>query len=292
MTPVMASRILFPDLAAIWPGDPHPEEAAFVTLALTLLPNGLIGLTLSAILAAAMTSIDTQLNFLASILIRDVYVRLRTGSAGKPPSQKEQLTASRLTAIVLGILATITAIFFQRWKSVFEVALNYYSWFGPSMLTPVMLGFLFRRTPSWSAMASATSGLIVVFVLNVFTSFGDIQYEVNILAGVGTSTLVFFLSAFWPERLPAAVERIRLFFVDQDTPAEVEGLRWSGNALASYQIVGVLTMGIGGVVVFLGLVPASMPVHLITVVLGAGTVFLGWLMIWYFRRQTKLMSKG
>jgi hypothetical protein len=51
-------------------------------------------------------------------------------------------------------------------------------------------------------------------------------------------------------------------------------------------------MGIGGVVVFLGLVPASMPVHLITVVLGAGTVFLGWLMIWYFRRQTKLMSKG
>jgi solute:Na+ symporter, SSS family len=291
MAPTMASRVLFPDLAAIWPGDPHPEEAAFVTLALSLLPNGLIGLTLSAILAAAMTSIDTQLNFLASILIRDVYVRLRTGATDTPPAQKEQLTASRITAIVLGILATITAIFFQRWKSVFDVALNYYSWFSPSMLTPVMLGFLFRRTPSWSAIASATAGLLVVFVLNVFMSFGDVQYEINIFAGVGTSALVFFLTAFWPERLPAAVERIRLFFVDQDTPAEVEGLRWSGNALASYQIVGVLTAGIGCVVILLGLVPSSLAVHVITIALGAGTAFLGWLMTSYFRRQTKLISK-
>ena len=144
----MASRVLFPDIASLWPGDPHPEESAFVTLALTLLPNGLIGLTLSAILAAAMTSIDTQLNYLASILIRDVYVASsHQRRRARSRHEKEQLTASRITAIVLGILATATAIFFQRWKSVFEVALNYYSWFGPSMLTPVMLGFLYPPDP-------------------------------------------------------------------------------------------------------------------------------------------------
>jgi Na+/proline symporter len=292
IAPTLAARVLFPDIASMWPGDPHPEESAFVTLALTLLPNGLIGLTLSAILAAAMTSIDTQLNYLASILIRDVYVRVRTTPAGVLPGEKEQLTASRITAIILGLLATATAIFFQRWKSVFEVALNYYSWFGPSMLTPVMLGFLIRRTPSWSAIASSTAGLIVVLFVNVFISFDGFQYEANIIAGIGISSIVFLLTALWPERSVAVLERIKAFFVDQDTPANDEDLRWSGNALSSYQIVGVLTAGIGSVVVLLGLVPASLPVHILTVVLGAGTAFLGWLMTWYFRRQSRIINRG
>lgn len=291
IAPTLAARVLFPDIAAMWPGDPHPEESAFVTLALTLLPNGLIGLTLSAILAAAMTSIDTQLNYLASILIRDVYVRVRTSAEGAPPHEAEQLRASRITAIILGVLATATALFFQRWKSVFDVALNYYSWFGPSMLTPVMLGFLYRKTPSWSAIASSSAGLAVVLVVNVFMSFGDAQYEANIIAGVGCSSLVFFLTALWPERSAAAVERIKAFFADQETPAADEALRWSGNALSSYRIVGVLTAGIGTVVLLLGLVPSSIPVHILTVVLGGGTAFLGWLMTWYFRKQSRVLGR-
>ena len=292
IAPTMAARVLFPDIASMWPGDQHPEESAFVTLALTLLPNGLIGLVLSAILAAAMTSIDTQLNYLASILIRDVYVRIRTTPAGVEPDQKEQLTASRITAIVLGVLATATALFFQRWKSVFDVALSYYSWFGPSMLTPVMLGFLIRRTPSWSAIVSSAAGLIIVLVVNVFIPFDGYQYEANIIAGVGISSLVFLLTALWPERSEAALERVKRFFMDLETPATDESLRWSGNAVSSYQIVGVLTASIGTVVVLLGLVPASMPVHILTVGLGTATAFLGWLMTWYFRRQSRIMNKG
>ncbi|MBP1657506.1 MAG: hypothetical protein H6Q31_2107, partial [Bacteroidetes bacterium] len=45
------------------------------------------------------------------------------------------------------------------------------------------------------------------------------------------------------------------------------------------------------VVVALAFVPASMAVHAITLACGGGTAFLGWLMTWYFRRQSKLLSK-
>ncbi|MEK7249113.1 MAG: hypothetical protein AAB209_01690, partial [Bacteroidota bacterium] len=68
IAPTMAARLMFPSIGTIWPQLTEPAEASFVTLALTLLPNGLIGLTISAILAATMTSVDTQLNYLASIL--------------------------------------------------------------------------------------------------------------------------------------------------------------------------------------------------------------------------------
>ncbi|NNE35219.1 MAG: hypothetical protein HKN13_08290, partial [Rhodothermales bacterium] len=38
--PVMASRVLYPDLASMWPELNEPTEAAFVTLALGVLPHG------------------------------------------------------------------------------------------------------------------------------------------------------------------------------------------------------------------------------------------------------------
>jgi hypothetical protein len=117
------------------------------------------------------------------------------------------------------------------------------------------------------------------------------QYEVNIFGGVGVASLVFFLSSLWKEKDPAALQSHHAFAADLATPAVDEHLRWSGNALSSYRIVGVLTIAIGLVVIALGFVPASMAVHAITLVCGAGTAFMGWLMMWYFRRQTRLLSK-
>ncbi len=292
IAPTMGARVLFPDIASLWPQLAEPAEASYVTLALTLLPNGLIGLTLSAILAATMTSIDTQLNYLASILVRDVYVKIREDFMGVIAGQKEQLTAGRLTAFTLGILAIITAIIVQRTKGVFDFALMYYSWFAPSMLTPVMLGFVYKKTPSWSAIAAATAGLVLVFVVNVLVDVAPYQYEVNIFGGVGVTTLVFFLSGLWKERNPSILKSQGAFSVDMQTPAVDDHLRWSGNALSSYRIVGFLTATIGVVVIALGFVPTTMFVHVITLVLGAGTASLGWLMVWYFRRQTRLLKKA
>ncbi len=291
LAPTMAARVMFPDMATLWPQLTDPAEASFVTLALTLLPNGLIGLTISAILAATMTSIDTQLNYIASILVRDVYVKLRSNITGSAPGAKEQLNTGRITAFSLGILAIITAILVQRTKGVFDFALMYYSWFGPSMLTPVMLGLVYKKTPSWSAIASATAGLVVIFIVNVLVDVNPYQYEVNIFGGVGVSALVFFLTAFWKEKNPAILETQRAFAEDLATPAMEEHLRWSGNALSSYRIVGLLTLTIGIVVIALAFVPSSMAVHVITLACGAGTAFIGWLMTWYFRRQSKVLSK-
>jgi SSS family solute:Na+ symporter len=291
LAPTMAARVMFPDMSLLWPQLTEPSEGAFVTLALTLLPNGLIGLTISAILAATMTSIDTQLNYLASILVRDVYAKLRATFSGSEPGGKEQLTAGRITAFSLGILAIITAILVQRTKGVFDFALMYYSWFGPAMFTPVMLGLVYKNTPSWSAAASATAGLVVIFITNVLIDVTPYQYEVNIFGGVGVASLVFFLSALWKKKDTVNLEGQKALAVDLATPAVDEHLRWSGNALASYRIVGLLTIGIGVVVFALGFVPASLAVHAITLICGIGTASLGWLMMWYFRRQSKLFGK-
>jgi len=286
IAPTMVARILWPSIGTLWPQLAEPAEASFVTLALTLLPNGLIGLTISAILAATMTSIDTQLNYLASILVRDVYVRIKTEGFHAAPGEREQLLMGRITAFSLGILAIITAIIVQRSKGVFDFALMYYSWFAPSMLMPVMLGFLVKKTPSWSAMASATAGLVVVMITNVFIDVTPYQYEVNIFGGVGIATLVFFLSRMFGETDATAPDRQARFADDLASPVHDEGLGWGANALSSYRIVGLITAAIGITVIGLALVPTSSEVRILTVTLGLGTAGLGGLMVWFFHRET------
>jgi Na+/proline symporter len=285
IAPTMAGRVLFPDMPSLWPQLSEPSEASFVTLALTLLPNGLIGLTISAILAATMTHTDTALNYLASILVRDVYMKVKKAFSLPAPSERRQLFVARITTFTLGFMAITTAIIVQRTKGVFDFALMYYSWFTPSMMTPVMLGFLYTKTPSWSAIASATVSLAFVLICNTVVDVRPYQYEVNIFGGILVAAVVFFLSALRPERNAAAQERIEAFATDLRTPATGKSSVWDKNALHSYLVVGVLIVLIGGAVLLLMIVPAGIEVRTLTLIMGLATMALGGGMLLYFRRQ-------
>lgn len=285
IAPTMAARLLFPSIGTLWPQLTEPAEASFVTLALTLLPNGLIGLTISAILAATMTSVDTQLNYLGSILVRDVYVKVRNAVGVDSPSERHQLLIGRLTAFGLGLLAIVTAIIVQRTHGVFDFALMYYSWFAPSMLTPVMLGLVYTRTPSWSANASATAGLVMVCLVNLVFSVEPYQYEWNIFGGVAVSTVVFFLSARWTEKNSDRRASLQAFSRDLAHPATEVPLHWDPNALQSYKIIGVVTIGIGVALLALDLIPGSGDVAMLNLVTGICTVAFGVAILWYFKRQ-------
>ena len=292
IAPTMAARLLFPNIASIWPQLAEPSEASFVTLALTLLPNGLIGLTLSAILAATMTTNDTSLNYLASILVRDVYIRAKRALGHPAPDAGRQLKIARITTFTLGVLAIGTAIILQRSHGVFDFALMYYSWFGPSMATPVMLGLVYTKTPSWSCIAASTVSLIGVLLGNTVINMNPYQYEFNIFGGILLAAAVFFLSSLWQDKEPAVLERIRSFALDLKTPAVAQSLVWDRNALYSYKVVGVLTMAIGAALLLMMLVPAAVEVRLLTLLTGLTHVALGGGMLWYFGRQLKLIRSG
>lgn len=287
IAPTMAARLLFPEMGKIWPQLADPTEASFVTLALTLLPHGIIGVTVSAILAATMSSVDTELNYVASIIVRDVYMRLKKTFTSEEPTEQQQLRLGRRAVFILGSLAIVVALMVQQAKGVFEFALMYYSWFTPSMLTPVMLGLVYTKTPSWSAIAAVTTGLILVLACNVVFDMGSHQYEANVFVGVLSSGLVFFISSFWPDKNAQIRARIAAFAKDLATPALASEAAWDVNALSSYKVVGVLSAGIGLVLMLLTLVPASSEVHWLNFVAGLGAFVVGLSMMWYFRKKTR-----
>jgi solute:Na+ symporter, SSS family len=291
IAPSMTARYLFPPMAELWPQLSDPAEASFVTLALALLPNGLIGISISAILAATMSSVDTQINYLASILVKDVYVKARSKIKFVEPNERQQLRMGRIAAFTLGVLAIGTALLVQRTKGVFDFALMYYSWFAPSMYTPIMLGFIYTKTPSWSGIASVTAGLVVVLFFNVVLDVSAFQYQFNIFGGVLTSSAIFFLSSLWKDSKQETIERMERFQTDLNTPVVSTGTEIDRNALNSYKIVGLLTAVIGLILMLLDLVPASEEVHRLNFLAGLCTFILGAAMLWYFRREVRSASR-
>ncbi|NUM78261.1 hypothetical protein HUU40_28200 [candidate division KSB1 bacterium] len=286
IAPAMAARVLLPSMKELWPQLAEPAEASFVTLSLMLLPNGMIGVTMSALLAATTSAVDTGLNYLASILVRDVYLRLKKNFSQPEPSQNQQLRMGRVIVLVLGAMAIASALIVQRAKGVFEFALMYYSWFTPSMLTPVMLGFIYTKTPSWSAIVSALTGLLLVLACNVVFDFSTHQYEANIFVGVFASALIFFLSSFWRERDPQAVTRIKDFAQQLQTPALATERGWDPNTMQSYKVIGVLTAAVGIVLILLTFVPASSAALWLNAIAGFSSLAVGLWMVWFFKRKT------
>ena len=83
----------------------QPADSLVPTFMMSYLPSGLRGLLLAAILAAAMSSIDSALNSLAAVTLEDV--------VGIPPS-RQNVWLSRGTSLGWGLFAIGSGLVFAR----------------------------------------------------------------------------------------------------------------------------------------------------------------------------------
>jgi Na+/proline symporter len=268
--PVLASRVLYPDLGAMWPGLAEPTEAAFVTLALDILPHGMLGIIVAAMFAATMSSADTMLNWLAAVLTRDAYAPGRLRLTGKAPSDKNQLRFGRLCVAAMGLVAIWIAFNMEKLGGVFDVHTKASSLYSAPMFIPVLLGLAITRTPWWSGIASFGFGVFAVIAVSLFANltqglpadsfaslFLDIEldvlgmrvtrYELQMLVGALASTACFLGSMAWDRRTGDYAVRIEALERDLATPAlappdapvDLRGLQ-------AYRLTGRLTLIIGG----------------------------------------------
>jgi hypothetical protein len=137
------------------------------------LPWGAAGLILAALLAASMSSIDSGLNSICTLVVMDLHRRYGWGKAwlagklGKQPDQLDEADELRLAqplTLAIGLAATAfslaVAIFADR--DIFTIMVEVANTFGAPLLAVFLLGMLTRRTTS-------TAALIAMIVGSVFT---------------------------------------------------------------------------------------------------------------------------
>ncbi|MCF3650267.1 sodium:solute symporter family transporter [Synoicihabitans lomoniglobus] len=270
--PVMAARVLFPDMGAIWPQFANPAEASFVSLALLLLPHGMIGFVVSAILSATLGQANDAFNWLAATITRDIVVPLRRRFTGKTLGEKAQLRVAWLTMTIVGVLGVVVAFVIPRFGGAFEFALIYFS-LTASFQMPVALGMIFRRTPWWSAIASSSAALVVAIVLMVMGVFPEHDFARNMIVEAVVASVVFAASARWfradDPKHAGLIELER----DLQTPVIADENTYGGGAMQVYGLIGTVCL-ILGVVLALSTFLPSTPVAPARINLIAGVILL------------------
>jgi SSS family solute:Na+ symporter len=125
------------------------------------LPPGVAGLLVAAVLAAAMSSLDSALSSLATTVEVDFLTRLR------PAADNERLRRARWLTLGAGILATAAALALAGRGTLLALAVRVMGWFAGPILALFILG-LRRHPPSpGQALTAAIAGSLVVLLASV-----------------------------------------------------------------------------------------------------------------------------
>lgn len=139
---------------AVFPGvfSGSDSERIFINLSTTLLPPILAGVILSGILAATMSTSDSQLLMTSSAISQNFF----KGVLRKNASERQVMWVSRATVIIVAIAAAIIAV--NPTGSIFKIVSHAWAGFGATF-GPLMLCSLFwKRTTFKGALAGMLSG--------------------------------------------------------------------------------------------------------------------------------------
>jgi solute:Na+ symporter, SSS family len=148
---------------------PKPDvNYVFPTFVTTRLPQGLVGLIIAAIFAAAMSATAGELSATATATVIDVYKRL----LNKTENDAHYLLFSRLAVAFWGIVACVVAHVAVQLGSLIEVVNRIGSIFYGSLLGVFILALTVRRANGHGAFIGLLSGIIfvVAFAFNPSTS--------------------------------------------------------------------------------------------------------------------------
>ncbi len=156
----------------------------FPTFILQNMPIGIIGLLIAAIFAAAMSSISSELNALATATTIDFYRRLFRPEGSDP----HLILVGRLATFMWGIFACIVAIFATNLGSLIEVVNRFGSFFYGSLLGVFVLAFAVPRANARGAFFGLLFGIASVWLASLYTNieflwFNVIGCLVTVLAG-------------------------------------------------------------------------------------------------------------
>ncbi len=204
--PPIAARVIIPDL--------QNPEMAYVALCLKLLPQGIMGLMISAMFAATMSVLSAEYNVTASVLTRDIYQRIFRKNAGP----KETLWVARLMTLLVGSVVTVGALYVSKFGGAFKTNQYLTGIFSIPMIIPVILGIIFWRPQPWGAIATLLVGIGTGFALNLNH---QISWEMATFIEILVCISVFMASGFFLSKDTNYNNRVAQFFkkLSQPTPA-------------------------------------------------------------------------
>jgi SSS family solute:Na+ symporter len=145
------------------PADMKAEDV-FPYFMRTELPPAVLGLVMSGIMAAAMSTIDSAFNSISTLMLVDVIRPLR----GDRPPRIPEIWSLRLVTGLFGVLGTCTAIFMylqfkeERARIIMDLWWQYAGTAGGGLFGLFLLAWLMPRLPAWGAALGVVTTIPVL----------------------------------------------------------------------------------------------------------------------------------
>ena len=299
--PPMVARILYPDLGVVFPNLKNPEEAAFIAVARDVMPVGMMGLLVSGIFAATMSSMDSGLNKNAGYFIKNFYQPIIKPNA----PDAHLLRVSKIATATLGILVILVGLKLSelRGMDLFTMTQRLSILIGTPILVPLVLGIIVRRTPPWSAWSTVLVGFFCSLFISRFLTpewaaplFGYTgpldntakeywRQGIELFGNVAIGSAWFIGTRLcWKGTTPEHKANVAEFFTRFNQPVDFAKEEGAGNDAQQSAAVGWLCFAYGGFVLLLALIPNPLIGRLAFIGCGALVVGVGALLLFTARR--------
>lgn len=164
-----------------------PSHLALPYTIKMVMPIGLKGLAIAAMLAVVMSSADSFLNSTATAMVKDILIPL----GWKPKNEKTELITSRGVTFIIG---TVAIVFALSSASVMDILLYSYQFWTPFILMPLLAAVFGVRSSDKIFVIAASVGVLTVIWWNVTHPQVLIDGALEgVIAGVVSNSLCFII---------------------------------------------------------------------------------------------------
>jgi SSS family transporter len=278
--PAVIGRNILPDLVT-----QGRTADAYVLLVGSLLPAGMVGIILAAMLSATMATVSADFNAIASVLTEDVYVRLLAPTS----SEERRLFIGRWATFVLGAVTVSLGLWvaLTHEQSLFNLMVTVLGLFLSPTLIPLLAGLTTRRVNATGAFTGFLAGLLTGLLMLALKTWwppadsilgSSYNFEgASLLLNTAMTLLGMALGSRFSRTPTEEQQRTQAFFAAMQhslasTPANVSRGNPAGPALAA------ATLGMGALIVVAGLISHSVTARSVDSAVGITLVVIGLLL--------------
>ena len=181
------------------------QKTVFIAFARKLFPTFIAGVLMAAILAASMSTADSQLLVASSSFTSDIYKPI----IRKDASEKEVLWVGRMVVLIVAVIAYfIASSKAEGAQAIMNLVENAWAGFGSAFGPTIILSLFWRRFTYKGAVAGVTAGAVVDVLWLAFMS-GTGIYEIipGFIAGFVAAVAVTLLDKAPDKEVEAIFDR-------------------------------------------------------------------------------------
>lgn len=188
----LAALVLYPDLS--------DRELGYPKLMLDFLPPGMLGLVVASLIAAFMSTVSTSINWGASFITNDLYLRFVKPEA----TQGELVLVGRLASVIVTVLGAGAAFLASDVATVFRLVIA----IGTGSGLILVLRWFWWRVNAVAELVAIVSSFFVGMLTSVVPQFKIEDFGLRILFITGVVS-VLWMGVLWltPPESEATLER-------------------------------------------------------------------------------------